>query len=763
MIIYGWSHFNRREHSLVRDTCRSCGRPGYLRSYTSSKFFTLYFIPVIPLGREKIVQECPHCKQAFGMSVRKWRGLTRDTLPKAVAAYEAAPGDAEAAKHLLGVCIGTQDRATVQRLGPQIRATFARDAGVLGMLAGTYSYLCLDREADAVYLDAIALDPDGSVAAEANAHLELQKLPRPTPPSRLLQSLPVLIVPSILLFVALGYLQRAVTGGLDDGYLVNGLDRPYTVVINGESVTLRPHVPVRSGAIDPGRNELGPGDDAAGLFEPQSFDVPVGIWDRMFGKTLAVVNPDRVGVISWERTGYAYPKAPDDVHQLRVNSGEIVHVFQDVDFPFVKFPDQISMSGSGVAYRTRVAEIGGKPIEQIAGMLAQDGEHDALGRHLRARLSAGMHETNTIHLASRVLPRDEFLGLARMEIAALPARIEWHRAYQSMLEGTPEGSDLVATYRALVDRHPEDSTLLYLYGRLLDDPVETVPVFEKAARLPRPSAYAANALVYHHLLEGDFPAAVLWSAEAVRLDAVNPSFRAMRVAALYGVHDYQAAEDETGDPLKAGDPRIAEFHAHIYRLAKLRRATEIPAEIDRFVKRARVVKEMVDSEESQVRAFLESAAALAKGERTKFAQCMKRLSGEGYAFQAAVVSGDLAGAQRIAGSAEWSTRDRLLLYALLARAGQAEPAANQLQLAIAALEQSSGDDRRWAAWLSAGEAPDVSIAAHACSDIEEQALYLTALATRHPERAADYLGRAERIRWADSYASLALASGATAP
>lgn len=763
MIVYGWGHFNRREHSLVRDTCQGCGRPGFQRSYTSSKFFTLYFIPVIPLGSQKVLQECPHCKRALALPLRKWRKLKRTEVAAALAAYEVAPAEPEAARVLIGACVAMQDRAALQQVGPRIRAAFPRDAAMLGYLAGAYSYLCLDKDADATYLDAVALSPEGPVAAEANAHLELQKLPRPTPPNRLLQSLPVLIVPAILLFVALGYLQRAVTGGLDDGYLVNGLDRAYTVVLNGESVTLRPHVPVRSGAIEPGRNELAPGADAAGLVEPQTFEIPVGIWDRMFGKTLAVVNPDRVGVISWERTGYAYPKAPDGAHQLRVNSGEIVHVFQDVDFPFTKFPDQISMSGSGVVYRTRVAEVGGRPIEQLAGMLAQDGERDALARHLRARLSAGMHETNTIHLASRVLPRDEFLDLARAEIAAQPVRIEWHRAYQSMLEGTPEGGDLVATYRGFVDRHPEDSTLLYLYGRILGDPTEAASVFEKAARLPQPSAYAANALVYHHLLEGDFAAAVLWSAEAVRLDAANPSFRAMRVAALYGVRDYQAAEDETGDPLKAGDSRIAEFHAHIYRLAKLRRTAEIPAEIDRFVKRARVFKEMSDAEEPQVRAFLESAAALAKHERAKFAQCMKRLSGEGYAFQAAVVSGDLAGAQRIAGSAEWSTRDRLLLYVLLARAGQAEPAANQLRLATAALEQSGGDDRRWAAWLSGGEAPDVSSAAHTCSDIEEHAVYLTALATRHPERATDYLARAERIRWADSYVSLALISGIPAP
>ncbi len=763
MIIYGWGHFNRRDHSLVRDTCRSCGRAGYLRSYTSSRFFTLYFIPFIPLGRHKILQECPHCKQAFGMSVRKWRKLGRTEGPRALAEYEAGPTNPEAVRGVLGACIGLQDRALLRRVGPAIRASFARDAEVLGLLGSAYSHLCLDKEADEVFLEAVALAPDGPVAAEAQAHLELQKLARPAPPNRLLQSLPVLIVPAILLFVALGLVQKAATRGLDQAYLVNGLDRPYTVVINGESVRLRANQVMTTSALARGENRI-EGAEGAGFLGEEVFTVDVSFWDRLTSRTTAVINPDRSAVISWERTPYSADTQGSAALERIVHVGDLVQVHQDLDYVFSEFPSQITLSNrTGTVYRTRIANLTTMPLAALANMLVGAGSQDHLTDYVRARLRTRTDESaDFVFLAARFLPREEFLAAARDKIARLPVLIEWHRAYQTMLEGTPEAQDLANTYRALVAAHPDDSTLLYLLARVLDDPSENIPLFEKAARMPQPSAYAANALAYHYIVCGDFASAVPWSAAALKIDPSSERFRAVRYSALYGLRDFETVEREAGDPSRNKDNALNAFHGHIYRMVKLGRTAEVPAEIARYVQRTKASSGLNDLEERAARAYLESAAALGEGNRARYAECAARIQMPAFQLQAALTSRDANRIRKIDAQDPdvWSSSDRLAAYVVLARAGHADEAQAHLSKAISQLQGGTGDERQWAAWLAADEPPSTEAAVLTCADFENHEVYLTALAERFATCRSQLIERATATHWNDTYATLAIAGAA---
>jgi hypothetical protein len=85
-------------------------------------------------------------------------------------------------------------------------------------------------------------------------------------------------------------------------------------------------------------------------------------------------------------------------------------------------------------------------------------------------------------------------------------------------------------------------------------------------------------------------------------------------------------------------------------------------------------------------------------------------------------------------------------------------AAGQLRQAISRLESDNhGESRRWARWLTKGEAPDPAVAAHACLDLEHHFVYMAALAQRFPEHAEEYLMRAATMRSKESFYSLALA------
>jgi hypothetical protein len=388
MIIYGWGYFNRRDHSVIRATCQSCGRHSHMPSYTSSRFFTLYFIPLIPLGTQKVIQDCPHCKQARVLSLRKWNKLRRTDLPAAITAYEANPTNVEAVKHALGTILGVHDRAALRRVGPQIRRAFERDADVLRFLAGTYDYLCMDKEADEAYLAAMSVSDDAELAAEANLHMEAQKLAKPAPPNRVLQSLPVLIVPAALVFLLTMFVQRAATSGIDEAHLLSGLDRAYTVEINGAKVTLAPHQRIPGHMLVYGENKIQPAEGSE-FVEANTFAIDASWFSRAFGGPLVVVNPDQAALVLWERSGYASGTVPDSAYQFKFSTGRVLHTFDDIDYPFQDFPSSITTKqSSGVTYRYRVSDFGERDPQRVAQVLMGNQLGDELQGYLRARLRA---------------------------------------------------------------------------------------------------------------------------------------------------------------------------------------------------------------------------------------------------------------------------------------------------------------------------------------------------------------------------------------
>ncbi len=763
MIIYGWGYFNRRDHNVVRDTCPACNTQGHFKSYTSSKFFTLYFVPVIPLGTEKVISECPHCKRALTMPLRKWTKLKNTELPARLTTYAATPADEEAASKLLGAIAGLHARSTLTRVSPQIRAAFARNPKILSQLAGTCSHLCLDKEADAVYLEAIALSSDEKIAAAADAHLKLQKSPKPRAPHRLWQSLPVMIVPAILVLLFASYLQDAVSARPKEAFLLNGLDQSYSVLINGQSVTLKPHQRVRADMLTFGENKIAPA--TGGEFIPATtFEIDVPWYRRAFDNTLLVVNPDQSAVLVWERIGYAYPKPPDNAGaSYRFDSGAAHHSYQDIDFPFQIFPDTISTPADGsVIYRTRVSEFTTREPQKIVQLLLEEKQTGTLHRYLRAKLLSPDAGPDLLFLGANFLPRSEFLALAEPRLDARPVKIEWHRAYQTLVENTPEGSGLVARYRSYTEREPADSNLLYLYGRIVDDLDESRALFERAAQADKPSAHAANALAYYYILEGDFARALDYSRQALALDRSSAQFKQLRNDALNGLKDYTALEQEAGDLLAAKNPTYDTFYEHIYRLGKLGRADQAGAEITRFMDKLGKLQPLDTAGRHAGESYLKTALACAQQNRDALLLALTSLEGSGWDFQKSVLMDDLAGAAKLADKTPEAAgvAGRLVLYILFTQSQQPEAAARQLAAASAELAKGVSDQKIWAGWLSDATttAPDPRIAAHTCYDADLHYLYLAALAQKYPSRASDYLARASAIKTRDSFYSLAISS-----
>ena len=55
----GTHYYGKKNRSVRTAACRSCGRVGNLESYDTRLWFVIVFIPIIPLGRKRVIDTCP--------------------------------------------------------------------------------------------------------------------------------------------------------------------------------------------------------------------------------------------------------------------------------------------------------------------------------------------------------------------------------------------------------------------------------------------------------------------------------------------------------------------------------------------------------------------------------------------------------------------------------------------------------------------------------------------------------------------------------
>src|SRR6185503_14057878 len=68
----GTHYYGRKNEEARQGTCQQCGHNVRLTSYDTRLWFVIVFIPVLPLGRKRIIDQCPACTRHFVMDLHKW-------------------------------------------------------------------------------------------------------------------------------------------------------------------------------------------------------------------------------------------------------------------------------------------------------------------------------------------------------------------------------------------------------------------------------------------------------------------------------------------------------------------------------------------------------------------------------------------------------------------------------------------------------------------------------------------------------------------
>ena len=87
----GTHYYGKKNAESRPGTCPHCGRATELTSYDTRLWFVVVFIPVIPLGRKRIIDSCPSCRRHYVADADKWEAARQLEVSGAIEKFRSAP------------------------------------------------------------------------------------------------------------------------------------------------------------------------------------------------------------------------------------------------------------------------------------------------------------------------------------------------------------------------------------------------------------------------------------------------------------------------------------------------------------------------------------------------------------------------------------------------------------------------------------------------------------------------------------------------
>lgn len=155
---------NLRRHTGV---CESCKHEVEMLDYETRLWFTVAFIPLIPLGRKQVLNYCTACTGHMAVPVEQWNQITNEMAAESAREAAKNPTDTEAAIEQLFTLMSLDKRDQATRYAGELTRRFP-DSAEVQMAVGTWWGLAgEDDKADAAFAKALALTPDNLDARRA--------------------------------------------------------------------------------------------------------------------------------------------------------------------------------------------------------------------------------------------------------------------------------------------------------------------------------------------------------------------------------------------------------------------------------------------------------------------------------------------------------------------------------------------------------------------------------------------------------------------
>lgn len=171
----GTTYFGRKNTRTYLGECDSCQCHAQLTDYETGHFFSIIFIPVIPLGKKQIVAECANCNRHRVMPLKQWQTIREETLNQGLADVGANMGDATKALELIYNMTMFNQLAEANELAEVCAKQHDTDFDVMIQLGSWHEQMGNDDKAEKCFSQAIFLDPDNPHSKRVQAVQALEQ------------------------------------------------------------------------------------------------------------------------------------------------------------------------------------------------------------------------------------------------------------------------------------------------------------------------------------------------------------------------------------------------------------------------------------------------------------------------------------------------------------------------------------------------------------------------------------------------------------
>jgi tetratricopeptide (TPR) repeat protein len=366
-------------------------------------------------------------------------------------------------------------------------------------------------------------------------------------------------------------------------YIVNGLPGRETVTIDGkQSFPLAPHA-VQEVTVAEGSHTA---KFEGAHSEEVRFEVRVkSYFSRWFDHPVWVLNPGGAAILMQEAVTYSQNPVPS---LFSFRYGRSVEFFPEVTHPFRDLPDTVKVSSrSESVLKTHLEELRQPPVEVFDYLVGERRRADALAfAEFQLKRSPSDEALLRAYLTALAQTSEYARALPTLEsgLTNRPISIEWHRAYQGIVEKIDPETNILSLYDTFLAADPTNSALMYLRGRLLDSPEQSRAEFQRAAEADPTNAFAINGLGYYAAAHGDWPSAKNYFAQAVKLDPKNEGFWSLYNLSRMALAEYDAVENDLRERMKK-DQHLNSALLLVQLLASQNKTNEADLEITAIVSR----------------------------------------------------------------------------------------------------------------------------------------------------------------------------------
>src|SRR5262245_43618295 len=155
----GTHYYGTKNAQNRAGVCRACGAAATLQSYDTRLWFVILYIPVIPLGRKRIIDQCSRCKRHWVVPKHQWEAQKQLSVSSAMEQYRAQPS-AEAALALHGQFLGFHMIDEAEKFRQGVLPLYSANPMLLAGLAEQMEHMGRFTDATPLFEQALALKPD---------------------------------------------------------------------------------------------------------------------------------------------------------------------------------------------------------------------------------------------------------------------------------------------------------------------------------------------------------------------------------------------------------------------------------------------------------------------------------------------------------------------------------------------------------------------------------------------------------------------------